>query len=249
MHSKGNSRRTTVYDPDLPGGDNERGALTPHRMPDPLYLQNSTEVYNDYPENEEILDPKLHGLPRGKRRGSSGVGGVSRWACLSSLVCAGVFAIIVTVGVIVAKNRQGPVYVTNTLAVPPSGLSGWCTENNPNYDVIQCTKACAPADCCDYPPTYDLSCLVGNEVLCFEYHKSCLNLALEKIDPNSAAAPGSLPAAPSDLVDTCSFRNLETLVGENQCREHCAPAACCYSEGVPPCLSQSQCGAYVPCFK
>jgi len=245
----GKSTRRSVFDPTLaPALDDTGGGYYDDPGPDPLSLQNSTEIYNDVYDNEqqEILDPKLH---RRRTTGASGHNSTARWCCLSMLVAFGALAIIVTVGVIVSRNNKGDTYVvyTNPLAAPPAQLGAWCDRDN--MDAMQCAKACAPADCCDIPPQYDLSCLVGNEVTCFEYHKDCLNLKLGGVDLTSKAIVDTIPKAQPNLPGLCSFETLaETRLGENKCRTACAHGSCCYEEGVPPCSEQSRCTGYVPCF-
>jgi len=162
---------------------------------------------SDQRYDEEILDPRLHG--KGTLRQSAGNRLRQRRRC-RNLVLGLVFvaaAVGIIVGVVVAVSKQqqnggGGSAVSSPIKLPPpaSDLSSRCSlleggEGGRTGDgelvmddsTLRCWESCEVAECCELPPTYDLSCLVGNEDRCYEYHKSCK--VLQEVTPGGSTVP------------------------------------------------------------
>jgi len=154
-------------------------------------------------------------------------------------------------------------FETNCAATAPAGARNYCEE------------LCAPAaECCNLPPTgptWNRSCLRGNERVCLDYLMSCHTVfeprqqaqstttsAIATRNSAFSATPAAadaekalylVPSAPEDLSESCSYERIRSSPGAlGTCKEACVPNRCCWDPNLtfsdPSCLAhQLQPGA------
>lgn len=222
-----------------------------------------TMVYRDDPysptnaNHKRSMSSELHlDLTESQRRSS-------RWSKLALGILAVVILLVAAVALHRNKHAAPASSSTNPevltalapLPPPPQNLSSLCAfsaiqDNHMVTDVanneglyLSCLQACEVADCCDYPPELELSCLQGNEEVCMAYHKDCGNLLATAVQSNTTIKP-----APPEVADFCSPSSLATNVGIRSCARYCLPVECCWEQGVASCTSNPNCAGYSPCL-
>uniref|UniRef100_A0A7S1UNS1 Uncharacterized protein n=1 Tax=Grammatophora oceanica TaxID=210454 RepID=A0A7S1UNS1_9STRA len=148
-----------------------------------------------------------------------------------------------------------------TLIPPPANLESTCSvlmAGNGNDTsvaadaddaaLLACRELCEPAECCHFPSSFSLSCLLGNEESCMTYHASCQvieDFGSGKATPMEPAG-GELPPAPTYLSDICSPASLLTIDGFGECQAECDRATCCWEGGCPE--LKDACAPYASCL-
>lgn len=111
-------------------------------------------------------------------------------------------------------------------------------------DRASCEAACEQASCCSAPfndtSATEENCFLDDPIGCLEY-VSCALLEV---------TGGSIPRAPEDLSETCSWGAIGNATSEQACMDACEPAKCCTDSEDENCFSDGNaltCLEYAPC--
>jgi hypothetical protein len=244
--------RRSVYDPSVVSRQAD------DTVGDPLNMVNQdatapNALGNSYREDDvmdisdfEIVDPKDVG--RRPQRGTF---------CRKLLIAGAVIlVVVVSILAIAAGSKKRPTNPTTSsssqLAEPTDELLVLCNpagieEDHTRY--LQCEQKCEPAECCDFPPTLDLSCLNDNAGTCNKYQQLCGVLKGSREENPAPEKPLNADTNQNRVDDLCSRDSLATELGFKGCKELCTSAACCWDDNAPMhCRGTEFCKYYEGCL-
>ena len=159
-----------------------------------------------------------------------------------TMIALAVVGIAVGIGIALTKGEKrvsgtGGTKVSGSKEIPgvPSDLHVVCAPMHIQSDqgYNDCLELCQPAQCCEYIPENDLSCVEEHRQDCEKYRASCQHLDHKK-------------AADTDITITvdkaCSTNSLMSVEGVQTCSDTCQTFNCCFDKSGDFCdVSEATC--------